>query len=105
MKSFQCKSSNSINFNLIIFFCSNLTADQRKMSEAIILFSVKDHDYFGMANQYVAEAFLQFKDIADITSDSGSIKQLNLTLTRPHNDGKFFLNEINKLLNFIYFLF
>ena len=57
------------------------------MPEAIILFSVKDHDYFGMANQYVAEAFLMFKDIVDITGDSGSIKQMNLTLTRPQNDG------------------
>lgn len=58
------------------------------MKEAIILFSVKDHDYFGMANQYVAEAFLMFKDIVDITGDSGSIKQLNLTLTRPQNESK-----------------
>lgn len=76
----------------IIFFLlsSNRTLndDQRKMDEAIILFSVKDHDYFGMANQYVAEAFLMFKDIADITGDSGSIKQLHLTLTRPQNDGE-----------------
>ena len=59
------------------------------MNEAVILFSVKDHDYFGYANQYVAEAFLMFKDIADITGESGSIKQLHLTLTRPQNDGKF----------------
>lgn len=65
-----------------------LSKDQRKLTEAIILFSVKDHDYFGMANQYVAEAFLMFKDIADITSESGTIKQLNLTLTRPQNEGE-----------------
>jgi BAI1-associated protein 3 len=73
--------------NLIILISSNLSSEQRKMSEAIILFSVKDHDYFGMANQYVAEAFFMFKDIADITSDNGSIKQLHLTLTRPQNEG------------------
>lgn len=65
-----------------------LSNEQRKMNEAIILFSVKDQDYFGMANQYVAEAFLMFNDIADITSESGSIKQLHLTLTRPQNDGE-----------------
>jgi hypothetical protein len=40
-----------------------------------------------MANQYVAEAFLMFKDIADLSADSGSVKQLHLTLTRPQNDG------------------
>lgn len=65
-----------------------MSDDQKKIQEAIILFSVKDHDYFGMANQYVAESFLMFKDIADIAADSGSIKQLHLTLTRPQNDGK-----------------
>lgn len=58
------------------------------MGNAIILFSVKDKDYFGMSNQYVADAFMAFKDIADITSDSGTIKQLHLPLTRPQNEGK-----------------
>lgn len=58
------------------------------MNEAIILFSVKDKDYFGMSSQYVADAFMMFKDIADITSDSGTIKQLHLKLTRPQNEGK-----------------
>lgn len=66
----------------------NLTDDQRRMGEAVILFSVKDKDYFGMSNQYVADAFLMFKDIADITSDSGCIKQLHLKLTRPQNEGE-----------------
>lgn len=42
-----------------------------------------------MSNQYVADAFMMFKDIADITSDSGSIKQLHLKLTRPQNEGLF----------------
>lgn len=60
------------------------------MDEAIILFSVKDKDYFGMSNQYVADAFMMFKDIADITSDTGSIKQMHLILTRPQNEGKHF---------------
>lgn len=58
------------------------------MNDAIILFSVKDYDYFGMSNQYVADAFMMFQDIADITSDTGSIKQMHLKLTRPHNEGK-----------------
>jgi len=65
-----------------------LTNEQRKLDDAIILFSVKDKDYFGMANQYVAEAFLKFSDIVDITGDSGSIKQLHMTLTRPQNEGE-----------------
>lgn len=75
------------------------------MDEAIILFSVKDKDYFGMSNQYVADAFLMFKDIADITSDTGSIKQLHLKLTRPQNEGElhnYFFNQI--LTDFYLFL-
>ncbi|CRK88354.1 CLUMA_CG002131, isoform A [Clunio marinus] len=67
-------------------FSITLNDEQRKLEEAIILFSVKDKDYFGIANQYVADTFLMFKDIADITSDSGSIKQLHLKLTRPESD-------------------
>lgn len=58
------------------------------MDDAIIIFSVKDEDYFGMSNQYLADAFLMFKDIADITSDTGSIQQLHLKLTRPQNEGE-----------------
>lgn len=69
------------------------------MDEAIILFSVKDKDYFGMSNQYVADAFLMFKDIADITNDTGSIKQLHLNLTRPQNEGK--LNILQMRQKFI----
>jgi BAI1-associated protein 3 len=65
-----------------------LNNDQRNMEDAIILFSVKDKDYFGMSNQYVADAFLMFKDISDITSDTGSVQQMHLKLTRPLNDGK-----------------
>lgn len=67
------------------------------MDEAIILFSVKDKDYFGMSNQYVADAFIMFKDIADITSDTGSIKQLHLKLTRPQNEGSFMSLNLTKL--------
>lgn len=65
-----------------------LTEEQRNMKNAIILFSVKDKDYFGMSNQYVADGFLMFKDISDITSDTGSVQQMHLKLTRPLNDGK-----------------
>lgn len=65
-----------------------LSPEQRAINDAIILFSVKDKDYFGMANQYVAESFLSFSDIADITGDSGQIKQMHMTLTRPPKQGK-----------------
>lgn len=74
---------------MIYRFYRTLSNEQRSLKEAIIMFSVKDQDYFGMANQYVAEAFLSFKDISDITNDNGSVKQMQLTLSRPRNEGKF----------------
>jgi hypothetical protein len=87
-------SSKELWFSFIFFICKcssrHLSDEQRKMNEAIILFSVKDHDYFGMANQYVAESFIMFKDLADIAGESGSIKQMHLTLTRPQTEGNCF---------------
>lgn len=82
-----------------IFFHRTLTDEQRNKQNAIILFSVKDQDYFGMANQYVADAFLMFKDITDITRDSGTVKQMHLNLTRPQSAGKIFLNYFLFILN------
>lgn len=70
-----------------MFIYRTLSTEQRSLKDAIIMFSVKDQDYFGMANQYVAEAFLSFKDISDITGDNGSVKQMPLTLSRPLNEG------------------
>lgn len=71
-----------------------MSDEQRSMKEAIILFTVKDKDYFGMSNQYVADAYLMFEDIEDVTNDSGSIKQLHLNLSRPQNEGS---NPVSKI--------
>lgn len=90
----------------MFIFTRTLTDEQRSMKDAIILFSVKDKDYFGMANQYVADAFLMLSDITDISQDSGSIKQMHLKLTRPQNEneGKFPVELIkkNRFYNFIF---
>lgn len=48
------------------------------------MFSVKDKDLFGMANQYIAESLLSFETIF---SGAGH-DQIHLTLTRPNNLGK-----------------
>uniref|UniRef100_A0A8D8CI16 Protein unc-13 homolog D n=3 Tax=Culex pipiens TaxID=7175 RepID=A0A8D8CI16_CULPI len=65
-------------------FVITFTPDQRNVKDAIILFSVKDKDLFGMSNQYLAECYLSFNDIADITGESGKIEQKHLILTRPY---------------------
>ncbi|XP_055524465.1 protein unc-13 homolog 4B isoform X3 [Wyeomyia smithii] len=65
-------------------FVITFTQDQRAIENAVILFSVKDKDLFGMSNQYLAECFLCFSDIADISKESGKIEQKHLKLTRPN---------------------
>lgn len=72
----------------MVSVCRTFTPDQRNVKDAIILFSVKDKDLFGMSNQYLAECYLSFNDIADITGESGKIEQKHLILTRPYRLGK-----------------
>lgn len=53
------------------------------MSTALIMFSVKDKDLFGMSNQYIAECMLSFSDVEE--SEDGNVQQLHLKLTKPTN--------------------
>uniref|UniRef100_A0A182QWZ4 Munc13-4 n=1 Tax=Anopheles farauti TaxID=69004 RepID=A0A182QWZ4_9DIPT len=64
-------------------FVITFTPEQRTISNALIMFSIKDKDLFGMSNQYLAECYLSFNDIADISGDTGKIEQKHLVLTRP----------------------
>lgn len=59
-------------------FTIPLTSDQRKMKTALMVFSVKDKDLFGMSNQYLAECYLSFED----AENSGG-EQIHLRLNRP----------------------
>lgn len=60
-------------------FVIQLTPEQRTKSDALILFSIKDKDLFGMSNQYISECFILFKEIDETSAD----KQVHLTLTKP----------------------
>ncbi|XP_055586093.1 protein unc-13 homolog 4B isoform X2 [Uranotaenia lowii] len=64
-------------------FTITFTPEQRAVNDALILFSVKDKDLFGMSNQYLAECYLSFNDVADNPSESDKLKQKHLLLTRP----------------------
>lgn len=48
------------------------------MHNAVVMFSVKDKDLFGYANQYIAECYLIFQNIPEDSSD-----QIHLKLSRP----------------------
>ncbi|XP_058814021.1 protein unc-13 homolog 4B isoform X2 [Topomyia yanbarensis] len=65
-------------------FVITFTPEQRAVKDAVIMFSVKDKDLFGMSNQYLAECYLSFNDIADVSGESGKIEQKHLRLTRPY---------------------
>lgn len=59
-------------------FVITLAPEQRSKSDALILFSIKDKDLFGMSNQYIAECYLMFKEIDEMADN-----QIHLTLTKP----------------------
>ncbi|XP_059619903.1 protein unc-13 homolog 4B isoform X1 [Phlebotomus argentipes] len=61
-------------------FVISLSPEQKAMKNAIILFSVKDKDLFGMSNQYIAESYLSFGEIAEMGEE-----QIHLPLSRPIN--------------------
>lgn len=52
------------------------------MDNAVILFSVKDKDLFGMSNQYIAECYLAFKDIP-LEEEESAREQTHLSLSIP----------------------
>lgn len=61
-----------------------LTEEQMRVKSPLLLFSVKDKDLFGMANQYIAETLLGLETVL-----AGEARdQIHLTLTRPSNMGE-----------------
>ncbi|XP_037921818.1 protein unc-13 homolog 4B isoform X3 [Hermetia illucens] len=59
-------------------FVIPLTPDQLRMHTALLVFSVKDKDLFGMSNQYLAECYLSFEDI-----ENSQGEQIHMKLSRP----------------------
>ncbi|KAL5288048.1 hypothetical protein ACFFRR_008722 [Megaselia abdita] len=60
------------NFNIV------MNEEQRSLRTALLVFSVKDRDMFGMSNQYIAEAYLTIEDI-----ENSNYEQIHMTLSRP----------------------
>ncbi|XP_055321737.1 protein unc-13 homolog 4B isoform X2 [Sitodiplosis mosellana] len=60
-------------------FVIPISNDQRSIEKAMIMFSVKDRDLLGFSNQYIAECFLPFNEIAN--DQRG--EQVHLKLSRP----------------------
>ncbi|XP_031620349.1 protein unc-13 homolog 4B isoform X3 [Contarinia nasturtii] len=62
-------------------FVIPLNDEQRSNGDAILIFSVKDRDLLGFSNQYIAEGFVKFNEIAN----SNRSEQKHLKLNRPKN--------------------
>lgn len=83
----------------IDLFYRPLTPEQRELDSAVILFSVKDKDLFGMSNQYIAECYVSFNRVQPEDED-GNREQIHLKLTRPTLTGTNFSNRLSRdLLN------
>ena len=65
-----------------------MSAEQRDVRDALVLFSCKDYDMLGYNNQYIGEAFVHFQDIPDTDTAVSSIPQKSLQLQRPPTLGK-----------------
>lgn len=53
------------------------------------MFKIEDQDFMGMTNEFIAEAFVHFKDIpsAQSESEAESSPQIRLNLTVPKSLG------------------
>lgn len=56
-------------------------ADVKSAADALIVFTVKDRDLFGISNQYLAECFITMAEI----NGADRAEQKDLTLNRPHS--------------------
>lgn len=54
------------------------------MKNALIQFSVKDKDLFGISNQYIADCFVLFNEIGEYVQN----EQQHLKLNRPSTLGE-----------------
>lgn len=63
----------------------NMTEEQRKIPDAVVMFSVKDYDLLGYNNQYIGEGFIHFNEIIDTPEDIDGLPQIHLELGRPTN--------------------
>lgn len=67
-----------------------LTREQRLTKDAMLLFMVKDQDYFGMSSQFMGEAYYSFLDIPSTTMETNiqEMQQIHLKLSKPTNFGE-----------------
>lgn len=61
------------------------------MENALVVFTVKDRDLFGISNQYLAECFITMAEIASGEKSD----QIHLSLSRPQSIGLIVESELS----------
>ncbi|XP_054263461.1 protein unc-13 homolog 4B-like isoform X2 [Macrosteles quadrilineatus] len=66
-------------------FTIQLTREQRQAKDAMLLFMVKDQDYFGVTSQFLGEAYFPFSEIPTTTMETNlrEMQQTHLKLSKP----------------------
>lgn len=64
------------------------------------MFTIVDWDYLGLANKYIADAFVMFKDIPDVNEIN---KPRNLILSKSPNEGEELLCNVRSKTQFCFF--
>lgn len=63
-----------------------ISKKQQATENCLIIFSIKNHDRFGISNKYIAECFITLDEIKRYTPK----EQVHLTLSIPTSLGMFF---------------
>lgn len=68
------------------YVSSQLTPEQRATKNALLMFVMKDQDFCGVKNDYMAEAYVLLSDASE-NQDGGYAPQISLKLIRPRTTG------------------
>lgn len=87
-------SSSNLYFIILTFFYffiffRPITSEQRIVPDALLLFIMKDQDFYGAKNDYMAEAYVRISDATRVEKGVYA-KQIHLKLNRPFNLGNYF---------------
>ncbi|CAK1585383.1 unnamed protein product [Parnassius mnemosyne] len=64
-------------------FIIPLTAEQRRITDGLLHFVVKDKDMFSVSNTFVGEAYLHFSEVPETPAPISSLSQQHLPLSKP----------------------
>lgn len=82
---------NLINIHSILCLSSPMTSEQRSGNSNLVIFSIKDRDFFGITNTFLSECSISFGEI----DQNNRREQKHLKLSRPTMAGQWALNPLS----------